>query len=372
MPAGAGKLRTIANARWSCTSCGECCRNILVPIEPELVARLKQARVETVWPPAAAQPWYSAESVVGENSALVLSQVDGHCVFLRDDNLCAIHALFGEEWKPRACRDFPVRLTRDSVGIAAVARPGCVESYMHWLDGEPVAAHGERRLGEQPPQRVVEFDREQVRIDGQLQMPLARWMETETAILRRLESVSGSIDSALATVRDMVYASTGRSPPVPSIDRYRVAVVSIIESLLFPLDAALRRRADSFTPEICEVAFQWLSRLERAWSAGTRPVLMDDECHAYLSMCLQGELLSKSCHPPDGIAAGLGQFQAGIHIVRACFEDVGETLTCERFAPLHARWLRFVSGPTLTGLVQRNPTALTNLFLNHAPQSSAE
>jgi len=356
--------RTIADARWSCTSCGKCCRNVSVPIEAELVARLRKAQVEAVWPPASAGAWYCAKSEVGEDEVLVLALVDGHCVFLRDDNLCAIHALLGEQFKPTACREFPIRLTRDPEGITAVARPGCIEAYKHWRDGEPVVVHGIRRLRQQPPQRLVEFDRKEVRIDERFQVPLAQWMTTEAAVLRRLEADSGTIDAALVTVRDMIYEGRVPSPVVPSGDRYRIAAASIIESLMFPLDAELRRHADSFSTESREVAGQWLSHLEQAWRDGMRPAPLGAECHAYLGMCLQGELLSKSCHSPHGVAAGLGLFLIGIHIVRAGFSDSTDSVVCERFAPFHANWLRFVSNPALLGLVQSNPKALKNLFLN--------
>jgi lysine-N-methylase len=50
---------------------------------------------------------------------------DGACVFLDDENLCRIHAEFGEEAKPLACRIFPFSVRRSERGWQATLRFDC-------------------------------------------------------------------------------------------------------------------------------------------------------------------------------------------------------------------------------------------------------
>jgi lysine-N-methylase len=104
-------LPTVQN--WSCHNCGGCCKQHAIYIREEDKQRILS------------QQWESDEhlgSVVkGDSSKLfhvdggmfskswtrLSNQADGSCIFLNEKGLCRIHAKFGEDAKPLACRIYP-------------------------------------------------------------------------------------------------------------------------------------------------------------------------------------------------------------------------------------------------------------------------
>jgi len=92
-------LPVVEGQRWSCHSCGLCCRTLVGHLTDEERWRLDE------------QGWGEELGVapyvkVGRSWALN-KQPDGACVFLDGENRCRIHAKFGETAKPLACRIFP-------------------------------------------------------------------------------------------------------------------------------------------------------------------------------------------------------------------------------------------------------------------------
>jgi lysine-N-methylase len=89
----------VPNQRWSCHSCGKCCRALVAHLSEEDVKRLDRQG----WAGKMDLPPY-----VPMAGGYVLNKTpDGRCVFLEDDNRCRIHARYGEAEKPLACRIFP-------------------------------------------------------------------------------------------------------------------------------------------------------------------------------------------------------------------------------------------------------------------------
>lgn len=92
-------LPVVDGQRWSCHSCGLCCRSLVGHLTDKERRRLD----EQGW---AVQLGVAPYVKVGRGWALN-KQPDGACVFLDDQNRCKIHAKFGEADKPLACRIFP-------------------------------------------------------------------------------------------------------------------------------------------------------------------------------------------------------------------------------------------------------------------------
>jgi lysine-N-methylase len=92
-------LPVIDGQRWSCHSCGLCCRTLVGHLTDEERTRLD----EQGW---AQQLGVAPYVKIGRGWALN-KQPDGACVFLDEQNRCKIHAKFGEADKPLACRIFP-------------------------------------------------------------------------------------------------------------------------------------------------------------------------------------------------------------------------------------------------------------------------
>ncbi|MBL9141840.1 MAG: YkgJ family cysteine cluster protein [Phycisphaerae bacterium] len=89
----------LAEQRYSCHGCGNCCRDFTVQLRPADRAKL------------AKQDW---ETKLGEpvtmefRGQLYLRQrEDGACVFLMEGGKCRIHAEYGLQAKPLACQLFP-------------------------------------------------------------------------------------------------------------------------------------------------------------------------------------------------------------------------------------------------------------------------
>ena len=100
------ELPTIQN--WSCHSCGGCCRQHAIEITEEERQRI------------ISQNWTGEPGIPRDRPVLVRMglfpwdqryrlghQADGACVFLDERGLCRIHAKFGEQAKPLACRIYP-------------------------------------------------------------------------------------------------------------------------------------------------------------------------------------------------------------------------------------------------------------------------
>jgi len=104
MPLPVRSLTVLQN--WDCHVCGDCCHEYRVQVTDE-----EKARIE-------AQNWGDDPAMAGTqvfkwdggwfSGRYRLNQrADGGCVFLNEKGLCRIHAKFGLEAKPLACRVFP-------------------------------------------------------------------------------------------------------------------------------------------------------------------------------------------------------------------------------------------------------------------------
>lgn len=93
------QLPTIQN--WSCHNCSGCCKQHVI----EITAAEKQRITDQGWTAADGVP--NGGTIPFKYGARLAHQDDGACIFLNDDGLCKIHAKFGEEAKPLACRIYP-------------------------------------------------------------------------------------------------------------------------------------------------------------------------------------------------------------------------------------------------------------------------
>lgn len=103
------QLPTIQN--WNCHSCSACCREHSIEVSEQEYDRI----VKQDWPGEEGfdegQPifqWHAGPP--WKKRYRLANREDGACVFLDDNNLCRIHAKFGESAKPLACRVYPFAL----------------------------------------------------------------------------------------------------------------------------------------------------------------------------------------------------------------------------------------------------------------------
>ena len=92
----------LPDQRWSCHSCGNCCRTLVGHLFADEVARIEAQN----WEGELGAAPYLKTTLGG----VLNKRADGACVFLDNENRCRIHSKFGAAAKPIACRIFPFAL----------------------------------------------------------------------------------------------------------------------------------------------------------------------------------------------------------------------------------------------------------------------
>lgn len=121
----------VDDQKWSCHSCGDCCRTLVGHLSVEERDRIMS------------QGWtekLGTLPIVRAGGAWVLNKRnDGACVFLDEQQRCRIHAEYGEGAKPVACRIFPFSLRRTAKGWQTSLRFDCPS--VTGSIGVPLARH---------------------------------------------------------------------------------------------------------------------------------------------------------------------------------------------------------------------------------------
>ncbi len=100
---------------FTCQACGGCCRAFSPIVTEANVARLS----ERDW--GATRPRFAGRAMTEPlpDGRTRFTSIDGACIFLDDDNLCAIHKELGAEAKPWMCQTFPYRAVDTPDGLVA-------------------------------------------------------------------------------------------------------------------------------------------------------------------------------------------------------------------------------------------------------------
>ncbi|UDQ98601.1 YkgJ family cysteine cluster protein [Lentisphaerota bacterium WC36G] len=140
------KIDVDKNLKFSCSSCGACCRHWLVP-----VTLAEKERIESL-----DLPNYDFENSAPEEYFTKLTKSlytinkksDGSCVFLDDKNLCIIHSLYGEEYKSLACRLYPLDIFEwkdNTVSATLKFRCQSVKCTQNDNNNDKVALHKQKK-----------------------------------------------------------------------------------------------------------------------------------------------------------------------------------------------------------------------------------
>lgn len=134
-PSGTGFLIR-DQARFACVNCGTSCRTLglgplLVP-DTERLLQLDWAGsgrdTSTFFTDQAGNALLPAQ-FAPDREPFLRTVEGGRCQFLRDDNLCAVHAQFGALAKPVMCRLFPYHFRASPTGVVVAIRLGeCMEA----------------------------------------------------------------------------------------------------------------------------------------------------------------------------------------------------------------------------------------------------
>ncbi len=199
-------MPTIAKQQWSCHSCGNCCRTLVIDLSSQECASLDK---------------YDWENQIGVKPyvrmgrrIMLNKRPDGACVFLDNKNLCMIHARFGEQAKPLACRIFPFSVRKIDGAWQASLRYDCPSATTS--KGKPISQHHgwlsqlTRQVShDEYVQRPNALDRGLLATSDEMSLitnRLSRWVEDEQLSVHQrlmaLSRVSSMLfDAKLARVR---------------------------------------------------------------------------------------------------------------------------------------------------------------------------
>lgn len=369
-------IRTPTDARWSCRACGFCCHLFkLGPVEPEIIEGLRQRGIEQRWAPAAAQPWMREEVGPDGRSAAFLTHVDGHCVFLRPDNLCAIHGLFGAEAKPGFCREYPFHVTSDAEGLVAVVRADCSGAADSFEDGQPTA--------EQAPS-VVDLPRvvprkpwapELVQALPDLRVAGNVWAAWERELLASLDATRADPpgpEAMVAALRDRLCDLAGEDPLEADGARYIMALRAALQGLSMVLGPMVERvppgTSDwerSFTAEMIAVIERARARLAEDYSTLDAPLAQD--ARRYLNLTLRSQILGKSVHGLGGFSEGVGAWLLDAAIARAGQPEGWDPeipLSASELGRVLSRWRKFSVNGAVQHVLRLARPALVDAFLH--------
>ena len=359
-------IRTAPGARWSCSGCGMCCRIFqLGPVEPNIIAGLRDRGVEADWEPAAAGPWFEARPGP-DGPTYFLAKREGACVFLRPDNLCGIHALYGAEAKPGFCREFPFTAVEDAAGVAVVARPECAGLHHSFQTGEPVEAQAAAAVALPRLAPIRRFAPRVVELADGLTIPGADWPAVEREALTALACARDdagdrpSPERCVAILRDKLLIAAGAPLTSPADERARMAVHATVTAFAMVMErlppppsglSALEREFTAELGRLCE-----LGRARLGDPAIARRAF-SPEARAYLHANLTGDLLSKQIFAADGALAGLGLSLVEAGVARAATPGEGPVGLDEAGAVI-PRWRRLLANQALRWVVTRARPAL--------------
>jgi len=367
-------VRVPANLRWDCGSCGDCCRTFtLGPVSQDIISLLESQKIAEKWAPAAEGPWYSTQpGPDGRPGYFLNAGPDGACVFLREDNLCAIHALIGPEAKPAFCREYPYHGILDPKGLSLTARADCSGFHESFDKGTPIEERASDFATLDRPYGLRRFAPERVPITPRKEIALHHWMDLEAELLTRLDPTPRSPEGWAYVVRDLLENDCKLKMPTPNSDTAGEIRYELANVLIQTLEVGLRQPHDD-SPNTLKMRGMLESMLEVLLQSREKlkdpPPDIDDRACAYFGLILRGHLLSKSIFSSGEFTAGLGSYLFGTHLARAAAGASDTPLGPKDLGPGFAAWARFTHNGVVQQLFQQASNGLTQLFF-HTPRPS--
>ena len=124
-------MLSLSKARYTCTSCGDCCAGWQIPLmEPGEADQYRKYAGQLISPERLKKA-IGKSRLLGDQEIEMLALVGTACPVLKDDMMCAIHGQFGAQAKPHVCQIFPMRFvatpTEVRVGLS-FACPAVVDN----------------------------------------------------------------------------------------------------------------------------------------------------------------------------------------------------------------------------------------------------
>ncbi|MCB9763323.1 MAG: YkgJ family cysteine cluster protein [Alphaproteobacteria bacterium] len=199
-------LRIDPAPRYTCTTCGDCCRSPWAVLMPAHEAEALRARDL-----AALGRAPDASVIPGPAGLWQLAKAPGStaCVFLDDDRLCAIHKAWGEAAKPTPCRRFPFLHVASDEHVWVTANYGC--KAVSEGRGAPITAQAEA-IAALFPKDIGEADP-----DADTVYPLTPAVDLDTASLDALlDRLFAAMGDRLSHAMRQLALFAAQAPEIPT------------------------------------------------------------------------------------------------------------------------------------------------------------
>lgn len=339
----------LQDGKWSCRSCGDCCRGFSFgPVEPEVVQGLIDRKIEEYWP-LAKDGWYVQKPETGE---YFFQHRNLHCVFLRPDNHCAIHAEFGSAAKPWFCREFPFHAIKEPRGIALRVREECSGFHKSFVDGEDISGQIDDVLELPRPFPHQDFNQRNVIILPKVAVSSENWSTVEGVLI---EKCLGKDPLSLAEfIRNSLLRMARRQEMSSDSAKCEQAIKNLVANFYLSLK-------NLEVPSILESRKQELITIfhlaqQKQNMAGT----FSDEVSRYFNIIFRGRLIGKSFASIGGIPSFVGLFVFEAIV----FSSIAKTRTVTDIGPLISNWRRFLNIGVFRSQLRRFESLLTTIFFS--------
>jgi len=334
---------------WDCHNCTLCCRLFaLGPVAPEIVAGLQARGIEQDWAPA-------ADGWVDETpQGLFLTHRDDSCVFLRDDGLCAVHALYGPEAKPAFCRTFPFTVVEQAGGVVHAVREDCGGTWRSLIGGTP-ASQAIEALPDQAP-RLVWGD-EPVQVLPGVGIAGDDWLALEDHLVAQVRDDLDPQEN-LCRLRDALLGALRRAPPDPDPARSAACVEGLRQNLAAALGPAASPADAQGTAARFLAGVATGLAAAAPGHAAVAPLAPDAE--RYFALVIRQHLRGKAFRASGAVCWGLGLVSLGVALARARTPKTD----LAALAPWHVRWSRFTRNQGARALLHQHRDTLWEALLH--------
>jgi len=304
------------DARFSCTMCGSCCGGHNIgPVFDDVLEGLADKAADLEAATRSAKGLFvTLDQGPGAPPTVFCQSSRGSCVFLDDDSRCRIHAAYGGDAKPRACRIFPYELIATPDGVVVTIQREC--------RGFPEARLGKRLADDLPELRrllrlvpPLARVRKVVELVGGHTLRWPAYLALEDAMHAVVDAHEGDEVATLLDLRAVLFGAAGIDPGEAvegeDPDTLRAELDTLTDALT-DLIAQLRRALPPAGPSVV-VRSESLGLVERALGGlrGDLPRLLHPlrrpEARAIFREHLHHALMAKGLATASSVRAGLGR-----------------------------------------------------------------
>lgn len=318
--------------------------------------------MDNLWPERAGRAWVRDGGPAGPG--LYLEKIDGHCVFLRPDNRCAVHAELGEDKKPAFCREYPFATVRTPRGTVVTVREGCGGIPETFESGTPLAEHAPAVVDLPRGYPVQQFGDKPVALLPGLGVSADDWLYLEDALQELAVKQTRQPAALVAALRARILTAVRRDPPAPDPVTALRATQALLQVYGMVLDQAmLDERGSDADRAFAEKLRAQVKRADTALPFGVPP--LDASAQRYVRFLLQNHLLGKRFLRQGSVAAGLGLFIHNVHTAALAAERAPDgTVSAVSLGHTLTDHVRLTLNRSLAPMLQRARPALVDLFMS--------